>query len=124
VPERARTKWISSAVRHCREAESSSAVVKLEQRSVSGFLERIPRQGGFRKMYRARVGGVEGLVCKIDVAPLDVEDWRVWSGLTLLMGAAALLAHKIRCLTGNVDAFCTNGNSNVTWISCEKRRLE
>jgi hypothetical protein len=24
-------------------------------------------------MYRARVGGVEGLLCKIDVAPLDVE---------------------------------------------------
>jgi hypothetical protein len=29
--------------------------------------------GGFRKMYRARVGGVEGLLCKIDVAPLDME---------------------------------------------------
>jgi hypothetical protein len=74
VPERARTKWISSAVRHCREAESSSAVVKLEQRSVSSFLEKIPCQGDFRKMYRARVGDVEGLLCKIDVAPLDVED--------------------------------------------------
>ena len=37
VPERARTKWISSAVRHCREAESSSAVVKLEQRSVLSY---------------------------------------------------------------------------------------
>jgi hypothetical protein len=29
--------------------------------------------GGFCKMYRARVGGMEGLLCKIDVAPLDME---------------------------------------------------
>jgi hypothetical protein len=70
------------------------ARVLIVMRCVSGFLEKIPCQGGFCKMYRARVRGVEGLLCKIDVAPLV---WRVWSELILLMGAAALLAHKIRC---------------------------
>ena len=29
--------------------------------------------GGFCKIYRAKVGGVEGLLCKKDVASLNVE---------------------------------------------------
>jgi hypothetical protein len=40
-------------------------------------------------MYRARVEGVERLLYK------HRWMWRVWSGLILLMGAAALVAHKI-----------------------------
>jgi hypothetical protein len=57
-------------------------------------IQRCCVRGFFCKMYRARVGGVEGLLCKIDVVPLDVEGV-VW--IDFAHGSSSALVHKIRC---------------------------
>jgi hypothetical protein len=78
--ERRDVPWKSRAGRGApcrRELEQSGSrapsTTGREAESVSGCLEKKPRQGVFGKIYRPRVGSVEGLLCKIDVAPLDVK---------------------------------------------------
>jgi hypothetical protein len=70
--------------------------------------------GGFRKMYRARVGDVEGLLCKIDVAPLNMKGV-VW--IDFAHGSSAPCA-QIRCpqtRPWSLEAACMRFQLERTW---------